>query len=847
VRRFEHLFVARMARFSSADVSLVAERLKRARDRSHPAHFLIGAGCSITAGIPSAKDLIAKIHQDYPEHCSRLADDKRHAYGACMGLLSPDERRYLIQPYMRAAKINWGTIALAQFIGEGFVERVLTVNFDLVLENACALLGLQPAVYDFGVAPADDPSMIVSPAIVHLHGQSYGLVLLNTEDETERHREKLHPILVYTLRDAPLVVIGYSGSADGISQTLLAEFIGRNPLYWASFSDELASHLLGFRGRNHFEFLGGADFDRFMIELAQALGCWPPHLISDPPGHLLMRLSPVVQYPTRGSDADVDALADLKRETKARARIARSEGTVDLLRNLRQKLGFWQSRMLEEERQRALLRGLYMKGEYEQAAALFARSQQVLISEEDVDLGYWAFLDWGNELFEKAEDAEGDEAALLLDTAAASYAKAHAVKPDGHEALKDWGNLLLKRATNVGGEEATRLRDDAARKYEEALVAKPNDPLLLNNLGVLLYVQAASATGAEAESLFVAADAKFGAAVATGIDVELALRNWITLLLDQAQRANGEAASRLFAAAGEKVAEALRIKPDDVDLMNQSGLVLFERAKRASGEEASRLFAAAGGKLAEALRVKPDEAVTLSNWGQLLAEQAKRTGGEEAVRLLLAAGDKYAKASALKPDDPSMLNEWGVQLSEQLERASDEEAFQLLAAAAEEFARASRLRPNDAGLLNEWGFVLDQRAERASGEEAARIRTEAQAKYEAGLAIAPNAEPILRNLGNLLIKQAKSAADGRREQLLASAVAKLGESAKLEPAETYDLACAFALRGDEERCRDNLENAERCDTLPDWSHLARDTDLDAMRDKPWFQELLARKKANAAS
>ena len=69
---------------------------------------------------------------------------------------------------------------------EGYVDRVLTLNFDLVLENACGLLALQPAVYDFGVAPADDPGLIVSPAIVHLHGQSYGLVRLNTDEETRR-------------------------------------------------------------------------------------------------------------------------------------------------------------------------------------------------------------------------------------------------------------------------------------------------------------------------------------------------------------------------------------------------------------------------------------------------------------------------------------------------------------------------------------------------------------------------------------------------------------------------------------------------------------------------------------
>lgn len=216
-----------MAKYTSEDIQKIAERLRGARDRDWPAHFLIGAGCSISAGIPGAVDLVKRIHKDYPAHCAELSSSNRNSYGACMALLSLNERRDLIKPYLENAKINWGTIALAQLLAENFVSRVLTANFDLVLENACGLLGLQPAVYDFGVAPANDPAMIVSPAIIHMHGQSYGLVLLNTDEETRRHREKLRPILTDTLRNAPLIVVGYSGSADGIYQTILDEFEGR--------------------------------------------------------------------------------------------------------------------------------------------------------------------------------------------------------------------------------------------------------------------------------------------------------------------------------------------------------------------------------------------------------------------------------------------------------------------------------------------------------------------------------------------------------------------------------------------------------------------------------------------
>jgi len=249
-----------MTKYTPADVQEVAEGLKDARDRSRPVSFLTGAGCTSTANIPNASVLIERIHDKYPKRCAKLVGGDRQAYGACMALLTINERRDLFRPYLEKAKINWGTIALAQLIGSGFIGRVFTVNFDLVLENACGLLGLRPAVYDFGVAPANDPDLVVSPSIIHLHGQSYGLVLLNTEGETRKHREKLQPILTDSLRSAPLVVAGYSGSADGIVQILLDQFDGSERLYWLGHGDEPADHIKALMGKDYFQISGWSRF-----------------------------------------------------------------------------------------------------------------------------------------------------------------------------------------------------------------------------------------------------------------------------------------------------------------------------------------------------------------------------------------------------------------------------------------------------------------------------------------------------------------------------------------------------------------------------------------------------------
>jgi tetratricopeptide (TPR) repeat protein len=407
-----------------------------------------------------------------------------------MALLSLNERRDLIKPYLENAKINWGTIALAQLISNNFIARVLTANFDLVLENACGLLGLQPAVYDFGVAPANDPEMIVSPSIIHLHGQSYGLVLLNTDEETRQHREKLRPILMDTLRNAPLVVVGYSGSADGIFQTLFDEFEGRERLYWTSYEEEPRPHIRPFLEKSHFQFLGGTDFDRFMIELAQSLGCWPPNLFSNPLGHLLEELRPVVSYPATDSDSSIDLLSDL-----------------------RQKLDTWQHDLIEKG-QSNLLRSLYMKGEFEKAAELFlSRSDRDAASKSDKDIAASSILRIGNLQFQKATTSNREEAAALMLEAEKNFNTALRIKPDMLDALLNLGNVAFWRARQLSGLEAIPFFESAKETYRTALTINPTYESALYNWGSLLIQWSTRVDGDSAKRLRVEANEKLTAAL----------------------------------------------------------------------------------------------------------------------------------------------------------------------------------------------------------------------------------------------------------------------------------------------------------------------------------------------
>ena len=274
--------------------------------------FIIGAGASKAARIPMARDLMAQVAKKYSHCVEGLEPEERNDYGRVMARLTPQERKDFIEPLLRDSGISWGQIALASLIAHGYVSRVLTFNFDLVLERAASLLGKHLPVYDFGVSPTRDIQKLAEPAIVHLHGQSYGLVLLNTDAETRAHRENISPLLTDTVQNHVTIVAGYSGEADPAFEIIQEQFNSYSRLIWLGFSRDPAPHLNDLFKKDYAEYVGDCDFERTMIGIAKQLEIWPPKIIANPPSHLLAELQEVVEYPAVPDD-DHDALTSTRK------------------------------------------------------------------------------------------------------------------------------------------------------------------------------------------------------------------------------------------------------------------------------------------------------------------------------------------------------------------------------------------------------------------------------------------------------------------------------------------------------------------------------------------------------
>ena len=139
-----------------------------------------------------------------------------------MAELAPTERRDLIAKYVDDAKINWAHIAIAQLIKHGYVDRVLTTNFDPLVVRACALIGAFPAVYDFAASQVLKPADIPGEAVFYLHGQRTGFALMNTPEECDAHSKLLEPLFRDAGQGRAWVVVGYSETAvPGVSHAFV--------------------------------------------------------------------------------------------------------------------------------------------------------------------------------------------------------------------------------------------------------------------------------------------------------------------------------------------------------------------------------------------------------------------------------------------------------------------------------------------------------------------------------------------------------------------------------------------------------------------------------------------------
>lgn len=511
--------------------------------------FVLGAGASRSAGIPTAPGLVAMIEEQFAHCISGLSTDDRKNYGKAMGTLSPADRKRLIEPLLAGAKLNWGHVALARIVQATQVRRILSFNFDFLMEKATALMGEHLPVYDFGVSPTRHVTGLADKAIFHLHGQSYGMTLLNTIDETKAHAEKLRPLLSDSLRNHLTVVAGYSGEADAAFSVMVDSYDSNNNLIWLGHEADPKPHLRLLVEQPYACYIGGCDFDQTMIEIAQGLGCWPIPLIENPPKHTLSLLELLPPFPV-GSEQLAYVLGDTKK------RLLTSSDEWKLNRTNAEKLA------------EDLISG--HDGNLEIDVSL--------MEPEAIDLAALRLFSLGNKRADEAGLLTGDMKTKKLAEAGEGFARALELRPEMLEALCNWGNILSLEASTLSGKQRSKKILDAKEKYLRALELEPADSEVLYNLGLVLEQEAEDLKGVRRTRKLIEAHQRYQSSLAVSPnDFETLVRSG-EVLVELSDGFKGEERRKWLSEARAKFHRALAINSDNSDLLDSWGNLLLRES-----------------------------------------------------------------------------------------------------------------------------------------------------------------------------------------------------------------------------------------------------------------------------
>ncbi len=291
--------------------------------------FLVGAGCSVTAGIPGATSIARHMVRQVAgrfELCSsdddivvcyqalvadgqldppvpvatgvaltdstidwyRVYDDmfRRH-------YTAPDDVRKLFAGLVKEANgaINWAHLCLGELVKQRFVSTVLTTNFDQLVLSGMMRAGVLPVVCD-GVESLNRIAGAPEHAqLVELHGSRHTYLLRNSpEDVAAVGTDPQASAAVQKLfqHAQAFVVVGYGGREDGIMDLLIqaAKAYDNKPIFWVSHSskpDALGNKVLDFLATSrNARLLLGQDADRFFLDLSRLLKVGAPSAIARP-------------------------------------------------------------------------------------------------------------------------------------------------------------------------------------------------------------------------------------------------------------------------------------------------------------------------------------------------------------------------------------------------------------------------------------------------------------------------------------------------------------------------------------------------------------------------------------
>ena len=504
----------------------------------------LGAGASKTGDIPLAGKIVDDILDNYKDNpgVKRIKDTGDKTYAKMMECLMPSERNKLLKAYIDRAKINVTHIYLAQLLSLGYVDYVLTVNFDNLMLRALALFNEFPPVYDMAILKDLTTTNFKEKSVLYLHGQHHGLWLLNTQEEMDKVKEFIPPILNKIANRRPWIFIGYSGE-DAIFNHVVN--LGRfdDGLYWVCYKDtkpseRVCTNLLDKPNTNTF-IIKGYDSDSFMIKLNQELGLPQPQIIDKPFTSLKKSLENIVDI---DNDAHFKGVKERLEIVKAQVDTAISQfemGVIPTEGNLKDAT---EIDRLKKEIIDKIIKEYYDKAEIELIAARAAELNDTDLNKQLADL----YIYWGVAIYDSAK-LENDKE--LYRQSMEKYERAAVLNPKDAWVFYNWGVAIFDLAKLDSDADLYR---ESINKYKTAAELDPNNDLAFTNWGNALDELARLKND---EELFKESIEKSKIAADLNPANDLAFTNWGAAVFGLAKMNNNEALFKECIEISEKAAD----------------------------------------------------------------------------------------------------------------------------------------------------------------------------------------------------------------------------------------------------------------------------------------------------
>jgi tetratricopeptide (TPR) repeat protein len=585
----------------------IAELLRGSKGHLRRCSVLIGAGCSRSAGIPLASEIVNEIERIYPAAYARA---HKKDYPNCMAALDSGVRRDLIGRYVDRAKVNWAHLALAQLIEAGYIDRILTTNFDPLISRAAALINLFPAVYDFAASQMFKPDQVSRQAIFHLHGQRDGFVLLNTPTEVQKHRGHVKSVFADAHSGRIWLVVGYSGDNDPVFELLANTSTFEYGLYWVGYNATPAKHVsekLLTAGKGAY-YLGDWDADDFFVSLAQQLHCFPPRFVHKPFTCLRTTLENLSQYKAPHEEGRFDVTATVRNELDA---------------------------LIQTNEPSLSAQYYFLTAEYDRVVALLQKYRPKTLSNRDRNMLAWAHIVKGNKLHDEAKERQSE---ALYREAMDNFKQASRADETISEALYNWGNVLfdlslLKRfdAPEVMTRSGEQLLRRAIEKYKAALSLNSHFWEAHNNLANALTDLGRDRSPTDRLALLREALPHYSRAAANSENRHVAYCNWGKALHDLARITDSKST---FIKSFEKFEMSSELNPQHYSTFLSWANALSDLARRS---KSVKMFEEAFDRYRRAAEIDRKDTAAYFNLLNVIGDFTELVSGSKKRVILLEA------------------------------------------------------------------------------------------------------------------------------------------------------------------------------------------------------------------